>query len=183
MQITAIATALIAGLSLVSASPVPEAGHDKAPPKPNTQVGGPISIVVAPNIATAVNICTQFGGKYNKQLQQCVIQQNQANNIGNNNGGYQYNDNSGNVRREAEAEADAEAGGPPPKKAPKPTPGTVAIVVAPNTATVAQICAQVGGKFDKQLQQCIGQVNQANNIGSDNYAGQSNSNSGSVGGW
>ncbi|GAO51685.1 hypothetical protein G7K_5778-t1 [Saitoella complicata NRRL Y-17804] len=162
MQLSTVVTALLAGVSLVSATPVPEAGA------PKHQAGSSVSIIVAPNVATGINLCAQLGGKFNTQLQQCVVQQNQQTNVGTYNGGDQTNSNGGIVAR-SPGRHDA----PPPA-------GPVAVVVAPNTATAADLCAQIGGKFNTQLQQCVAQQNQQSNFGTANGGSQSNSNGGIV---
>ncbi|BFZ65426.1 hypothetical protein YB2330_006592 [Saitoella coloradoensis] len=182
MQLSTVVTALLAGVSLVSTTPVPEAGA------PKHQAGSSVSIIVAPNVATGINLvsssyarvggcsvpltneiqCAQLGGKFNTQLQQCVVQQNQQTNVGTYNGGDQTNSNGGIVAR-SPGRHDA----PPPA-------GPVAVVVAPNTATAANLCAQIGGKFNTQLQQCVAQQNQQGNFGTANGGSQSNSNGGIV---
>ncbi|ODQ51292.1 hypothetical protein SAICODRAFT_72590 [Saitoella complicata NRRL Y-17804] len=104
--------------------------------------GEPITIIIAPNIVTAVNLCEQFGTSLNTELQQCVIQTNQQTNIGTENGGSQSNSNSGIVVRDLEAGA--------VKRSSVASHGLVAVVVAPSTANIADLCARVGGKWDAQ---------------------------------
>ncbi|GAO47576.1 hypothetical protein G7K_1778-t1 [Saitoella complicata NRRL Y-17804] len=112
----------------------------------------PITIIIAPNIVIAVNLCNQFGTTLNTQLQQCVIQTNQQNNIGDLNGGSQSNSNSGIVVRDLEAGAVKQSG--------VASHGLVAVVVAPSTAKLADLCVRVGGRWDTKLHQCLVQTSQ-----------------------